>query len=50
MFLDVSPFCHVRQHLLPSNQRSLAPIISGQRENNMAAAETAGGETSEKKN
>ena len=50
MFLDVSPFCHVRQHLLPSNQCSQAPMISRQRENSMAAsAETAIGETSKRK-
>ena len=50
MFLDVSPFCHDRQDLLSSNQRSLVPMISRQTENNMvASAETAGGETSKKK-
>ena len=50
MFLDVSPFCLNRQHLLTSNRRSLAPMISHQTENNMeASVETAGGETRKKK-
>ena len=49
MFLDVSPFCLNRQHLLTSNRRSLAPTISHQTENNMeASVETAGGETRKK--